>query len=179
MIEVMTNAPTVAKAIQEYANRIDRGTSRLIQMIGTPLRDDTKGRISSQNKGTWAPLSKWGRAKGKDVPLQGLSRTVKFRLISKNQGEVYAELPLGQDGKPWSLTQHHKGFENKPPSHALVVIPLRRPSELSLPSSRRTFSWIERRSGKTPARQIWPTKAQVEKVVNIEVARWLEIMANA
>jgi hypothetical protein len=172
-VVLTTTAAKTAGQLAELDRRIVAGRSHLLRLVGAAARDDVQARMNSRNRGQWRPSSKWLIAKGKPHPLAGLANLVKSRVVG-NQGQVYAELPPSTEtGAQWSLTQHHKGFENDKPKGNLVVIPVRVPSALGLSDGRKSFGFIHRNAGQTPARQIWPTDTQLQKVAEPIASRWL------
>lgn len=174
-IAITTTAPMTARQIAALETRLLRGKNALLSKVAIALRGDVRKRIGSQDSGSWPPISKWGRAKGKARALSGAGALVKSR-VKAGVGQVYAETPPDEYGNNWSLTQHHKGFTNKIESGSVVIIPLRNPSALGLPRNRTTFSFIERRAGKTPGRKIWPTREEGNAVMRPIASKWLVAM---
>ena len=172
-VTIATNARDVERKIVRIQTRITRQVPRLMRILSRVLRDDVKKRIATKDGGSWAPISKWGRAKGKNRALSGAGVFVKARVVGQ-QGQVYAETPQNKEGQNWSLTQHHKGFVNDVRPGSIVIIPLKRPGALGLPRNRRTFAFIERRAGKTPARKIWPGRDQAFALMRPLTLKWLK-----
>jgi hypothetical protein len=174
-ITFTTTADQASRRLRALARDLLRGQSRLLRLLALAGQKDVVARMDNQNGGTWAPLSHWGIAKGKNKPLQGMSSKVKG-VVKQNQALVQAELPPSREtGKAWSLTQHHKGFQNAPPSGGVVTIRVQRPEALGIGRDRTRFSFIHRRAGVTPGRKIWPSRIEAEKNIVMPVAsRWLK-----
>lgn len=176
---------------------IDRGITDGMQSVFRSLGDvyvaDVKRRIISQNDGTWAPASKWLKAKtGGTRVLDGAEKYVKARISQK-------QLAIVSTARGWSLSDHDQGFTNKlvGPGDSLdkdgrVELTIRDPRPLNLYTELRkkrdgtsvprstTFAFKPTRAGVTPARQIWPTAEQAIKLGHPIASRWLtEIVKKA
>lgn len=165
--------------------QIDLQKAVLFRSLGDALVNDVQERIRTSNRGTWAPASKWLRAKtGQSKVLLGAEKYIRAQ-ITKNALKI-----IGKSGK-WTLTQHHTGFENalRDPSeevdeHGRVVIKIKDPRVLNLYVEMRrkrdgsatprasVFAFAPKRAGRTPARQIWPTEAQANAISEPIASRW-------
>lgn len=171
---VTTNANEVAATLKAILGEINFQRDGLMGSSARALAEDAKARIKSQNQGQWAQMSKWIRAK-KDPQrvLEGAEAFVKWR-VRAGQGEVY-----GETEQDWTLTQHHEGFENKTREGEIldgkIEIDIVNPGPLGLGSNARTFGWSPNgHIGHTPARQIWASDEQAQKIVLPIASRWLQ-----
>lgn len=177
------------EAIAAYAGlqeQLETGIPRLMLTLGTALVEDVKTRIIRRDNGSWAPASKWARAKtGYSFPtLLGAEKYVRLSIRSKGAA-VVAQTP-----KEWTLTQHHEGFENKlyndgeeTDEHGRVTLKIKDAGPLNLYQEfkRKTnqpiatvFKFVPQKPGHTPARKIWPGLSEIEQVAQPVASRWLK-----
>lgn len=170
-IYIETNAPDVARRLQELAPYIKQHQIELFGELGELFLADVRKRIQTQDGGSWAEVSKWVRAKkGVDVPLKNADRFVHFRFDSDTV-EIYDET----DGD-WNLSQHDKGFVNKQDSESdgRIKIDIVDPSPLGL-SKAGPFMWVAQHGpAHTPARRIWPNETEVRAISLPITSKWLE-----
>jgi hypothetical protein len=149
---------------------------RLFQVLGEALADNVKTRIITHDSGSWAPASKWSRAKtGYAYPtLLGAEKYVKFSM-DQSTLRIYGKTP-----PEWTLTMHHKGFWNKligddEPTDRFgrVILKIKDGSPLDLPSAA-VFLFVPQKAAVTPARKIWPTTEEAQAIANPIASRWLQ-----
>lgn len=172
---IQTNAADVSQKLDRLNDDIKFSLPLLWQQIGPRLVDDVRNRITTQDGGRWADLSKWVKAK-KTVfrALQGTEQYVKWKQSGDGM-VVYGDMP-----SDWTFTQHHDGFENKEDHKAngRITIDIVNPGPLGRKSAG-PFSWIPTgETFRTPARQIWPTNEQARTIVLPIASRWLESVVN-
>lgn len=180
------NGVEIAAFFEQLSVAIDEQTPALFRSLGDVLVADVKKRIITSNTGTWAPASKWLRAKtGQSKVLLGAEKYVRASITRA------ALKIVGRSGK-WTLTQHHEGFVNKlaDPSerrdqHGRVVLKIKDPDAINLYRELRktregkvvprasVFAFIPKKAGITPARQIWPTQDQADALTRPVFSRWL------
>jgi hypothetical protein len=171
-IYITTNAPDVAKRLDELIPYIKQHQIELFGELGEAFVANVRRRIQTQDGGTWAEVSKWVRAKkGVDVPLKNADRFVHWRADGA-KGEVYAET----DGN-WTLSMHHKGFDNKNSdmdTDGRIEIDIIDPSPLGL-STAGKFSWVAKSApARTPARKVWPDDREINAITLPIGSKWLE-----
>lgn len=172
-VTVKTNAPFVAAQFKELGEAIRSQQTVVFKQIGPKIVADVQTRIKTQDNGSWAHMSKWVAAKkNPQRVLEGAERFVKYRIVG-GELQVYGET----DGE-WTLTQHHEGFENKEDHKEddRIVIDIVNPGPLGLttvPNGK--FSWVPKDAAhRTPARKIWPSEAEVDKITLPIASRWLQ-----
>lgn len=173
---IKTNADDVQRKLERLNNEIKFSMPALWSQLGPRLVDDVRERITSEDQGRWAAVSKWVRAK-KNVlrALQGTEQYVKWKI----QGDkmiVYGDMP-----GDWTFTQHHEGFENKQNNvnrWGGITIDVVNPGPLGL-SKPGPFSWMPGlEEHHTPARKIWPSDKDARDIVLPLASRWLESVVN-
>ncbi len=182
----IVNEEKIEAMFKSLGTSINEKLPLLYNAVGPALVTNIRRRIQSQDGGKWQPASKWLRAKsGQSQVLKGAERYVNYRIAAKGL-EV-----LGKGGK-WTLTQHHEGFENKlaDPSeprdgHGRVILTIKDAAPLHLYQEFRrrrngqrvgvktTFAFVPQKPGHTPARKIWPTQAEAQRIVDPLSSRWL------
>lgn len=143
-------------------------TGELWRIIGRELRNEARRNISSQDGGSYEPLSKWTRARtGRRKALVSERKHIHFRFRPARL-EVYYNMHRG-----FTLTQHHKGYTIKPKNRK-VSIPLRNPGLLNNKSWRKAkaATFVDRKPKKVPARKIWPDENKVVSVTTKAAFTW-------
>ena len=166
----MTNI-TVTGVAQTKAglNKIKRALKRtnvLLNGIGRSLRDDAKRRITTQDGGSYAPLSKWTRAQtGRRKALLPLRSGITFKLA----GGI---LQVGHDSGStlWNIGMHEKGFIQ---SNKSEMITLRNPRALKDVRGTQFFLRSPKPSV-TPARKVFANKAEAESIAKIKAEAWVK-----
>lgn len=160
----------------------------LFRSLGDVYVADVKRRIVTSDGGSWAPASKWLRAKtGQSKVLLGVEKYIKAR-ISNNK------LSIVSTARSFSLSDHDKGFTNavegpgeKHDEHGRVVLNIKDGRPLNLYTEMRkrrgvaapvsqTFAFIARKAGVTPARKIWPTVPEAISLGQPIGFKWLEAL---
>lgn len=170
------------RALQRSLTRTQRefaAPRALMMALGREFRDDVRDRINSRDNGSWAPASKWTRAKkNTNRALAGQARNISYRLVNDRKAEVIYSA-VNSQGKQISITEHHFG-KVLSADGKLTSIPITNPSPLRLPSGTSKFYFRWRKSAVVPARKIWPdapgeaaqiAKPVLSKWVNTVVAR--------
>lgn len=164
----------------------------LFRSLGDAYVNDVTRRIQTQDDGRWAKLSKWGRAKtGQDTPLLGTEKYIKARVSA-------AGLSIVSTARGFSMSDHDKGFVNKPTSpddefddFGRVVIKVKDGRPLNLYTEMRrnrksgeqvpraqVFAFKAGRPGVTPARKIWATTDEAIAIGQPIASRWLQQIVN-
>lgn len=187
------------KETQDFLNAINDAVSNptqrkvLFRSLGDALVEDVKHRIITRDGGSWAPASKWSRAKsGQAYPtLLGAEKYVKSSITADGV-TIY-----GDTRKGWTLTQHQEGFVNKlqdadeeTDDRGRVVIKIKDGRPLNLYTELRSkrgggvaptaqvFAFIPQRPGVTPGRRIWSTAAEADAIAQPIASRWFEKIVN-
>lgn len=159
----VTGVELTKKGLSKLRRDLGR-TSVLSSRMGRALVEDARRRIATQGGGSWAPLSKWTRARtGRDLALITEMENISFKLIG-------GQLVIGHDSDgSWSLDDHEKGFTTAPDVPS--TISLKRPELLGV-----TGNSIHIRRAKnsiTPARRVFPNQAEAHDVVEPIVRKWV------
>lgn len=165
-----------AKALNRAANRTDKALSQplaLMTLLGRRFRDDVRNRMNSRDNGSWAPASKWTRAKKRtNRALAGQAKNVSF-TASNNKTEVFYK-GTNSKGKSINITEHHFG-KTLPATGALVSIPIANPRPLSLPVGTTKFYFHWNKSSIVPRRKIWPDgPGEAQRIADPIVFRWVQ-----
>jgi hypothetical protein len=163
----------VQRAVQ--ALDMQKELPNLMRSLSAALSRDVKDRIKTQDDGRWDPLSKWGQAKtGQSKALLGTEQYIHARSDKDT-------IRITGDAPGWSFDDHNKGFTNQlvgpgdETSGQHVVLRLKSPEALGLKSSRSIFMFVPKPPpGKTPARKIWPTRAEATETMTPIAERWME-----
>jgi hypothetical protein len=182
----LTNGVEARDFLRRLDQRIKDTLPALFRSLGDIYVADVKHRIISQDKGRWAPASKWLRAKkGHSRVLDGAERFIRARVNA-------SRLAIVSTARGWSLTQHHDGFENqltgpkdqfddqgrvvlklrdgRPLNH---YVEMRRKRDGSTTPRASVFAFIATKAGVTPARKIWPNTDEAIRLGNPTASRWL------
>lgn len=127
------------------------------------MRDYVRATITMQGrKRKYAPLGKWQSAKtGRRKALITLRPNIKSRY-DNTKGEVY----YNQTQSGWHIDMHHTGFTSPAVVGKRMVVPSRGGGVLA--------AFHNRKASKIPAREVWPTQAEVNKEVGIIFKDWVE-----
>lgn len=138
----------------------------LFGALGRKVRDDVRKRITTQGDGSWAPLSKWTRARtGRRKALITERSRVTF-IVKPNRVEiVYIER-----SNNWNLTKHHRGFKNSGFSGKKVTIPLRNPGALKVSGNSLTI--LSAKPSVVPARTVWTPAGKLRRIALPVVNAW-------
>lgn len=161
----------VLRKLKEYKQDYTSGSaehSKLMTRLGRRGRDYARARITSQGDGTWAPLSKWTRAKtGRRKALITERPRIKFRHV-KAGVVIYHDSPSNE----WDLAKHGRGF-TRPAVRGKVVIPLKAPRILGV---NKPYIVLPRGSPATytPPRVVFERDDIImRKVVRPELRKWV------
>lgn len=139
----------------------------LFGALGRKLRDDVRRRITTQGDGSWAPLSKWTRARtGRRKALITERRRVVFIVKPKRLDIVYLER-----SSEWDLTSHHRGFTTPGFRGKKAVIPLRNPSALGVKGNSITI--FSAKPSKVPARPVWTPRNKILRILKPITSAWV------
>jgi hypothetical protein len=148
-----------------------RRTNPLMNSIGRALRDDARRRITTQDGGTYDPLSKWTRAQtGRRKALITERKNISFKLVG-------GTLQIGhQSPGNWSIEQHEKGFVEQ---NASETITLRNPKALK--DIRGTQFFLKNpKPSVVPARKVFANRAEAESIAKKKADQWVKkIVARA
>jgi hypothetical protein len=172
----MRRANAIIKGVMRDAEKV----RPLLTRIGRSLRDDSKKRISSQDGGTYAPLSKWtrartGRRKAFITQRKGIGFRVKGPLLSIGHTVIHTDT---SDNKQWNFNQHARGFTTPAGTHP-VSIKIRNPKALKKPRPEPGGMMILHKYKKqeTPARQVFPNPFQAQRIIRRDAEIWLRNIA--
>lgn len=131
------------------------------------MRDYVRHTITLQGRRkSYTALSAWTRAKtGRRKALITLRPRIKARW-DKSKGEVY----FAPASSSWHIDQHHTGFTSPAVTNKRMVVPLKA-------GGVRVF-W-SRKASKIPAREVWPTRREVEREVTPFFASWVDKLARS
>lgn len=155
---------------------LSKGLLELVRTCAAILRDDAKKRMGSSDSGSWAPPSKWIKAKkGARKALAGMQRYIKSRAIrsvgrgaNSAAGIVYFANP----DNDWNINDHHTGF-TRPATGRFVTISLKQPSHLGLRPGTSKFRFRSVKPSVVPARKIWATEAEAISKIELPASMWL------
>jgi hypothetical protein len=173
MANININVTGISKTNKGLAKikRAIRRTDTLMNGIGRALRDDARRRITSQDGGTYAPLSKWTRAQtGRRKALITERNNIKFRL----QGGI---LQIGHeaDGN-WNIGMHESGFVEDNKSETIT---LKNPKALKDVRGTQFFLKSPKPSV-VPARKVFANKFETESIAKRKADEWIKkIVARA
>lgn len=141
----------------------------LMGRLGRAFRDDARLRITNQDGGNYAPLSKWTRARtGRRKALVTEKKNISFIVSGAKSIVVIGHTAKGD----WSLNMHEKGFVTPGFSGFSTIIPLKNPSALSGVRGNR----ITIRGAKpsiVPARRVYATKVEATTIIRPIIEDWL------
>jgi len=160
----VTGLSNAKKSLAKIQRAIKR-TDPLMNAIGRALRDDARRRITTQDGGTYAPLSKWTRAQtGRRKALITERKNISFKLV----GGV---LQIGhQSPGNWSIQQHEKGFVEQ---NASETITLRNPKALK--DVRGTQFFVKNpKASVVPARKVFANNAEAESIARKKANEWVK-----
>lgn len=159
-------------------NRDIKRTSVLFNQLGRSLRDDAKKRITTQDGGQYAPLSKWTKARtGRRKAL--ITERPGITFIAKKDFVLIGHVPskgstTGQESKSWNLGMHERGFTT-PGSNRPTPVILKRPNYIKEPRPKPGGLFIFRNTkpSVTPARQVFANPYQARAIVGRIARKWL------
>ena len=162
----------VKRKLREYKQDFSAGSpehARLMTALGRAGRDYGRKRITTQGDGSWAPLSKWTRAKtGRRKALITERQNIKYRKTRLGV-EIFHDSPSPN----WSLATHARGF-TRPAVRGKVVIPLKVPSILGV---NKPYIVLPKGSPATvtPPRPVFENDDTVmRKVIRPQIRLWLQ-----
>lgn len=163
---VVKNGVKIERGVRRLGRTLLRESPSLFKVLGRVLRDDVRQRIRTQDGGKWAPLSPWTVARtAKRRPLAGQDRNIKFKVLSRRL-EVYFDAPSN-----WDISKHHRGY-TIPADGGYHSIAIKRPSALGLSPGTTRFRFRWSKSGKVPARKIWPTPNEAKRIAEPHIKPW-------
>lgn len=165
-----------ARELNRAATRTNKALAQplaLMTLLGRAFRDDVRKRINSRDNGSWAPPSKWTRAKKRtNRALSGQAKKVSFTASARKAEVFYSG--VSSKGKSISLTEHHFG-KTLPATGALISIPIANPRPLSLPPGTTKFYFKWNKSSVVPRRKIWPDgPGEANRITDPIASRWLQ-----
>lgn len=166
-----TGLGKTVKGLNQIKRSLKR-TNTLMNGIGRALRDDAKRRITTQDGGTYAPLSKWTRAQtGRRKALITERKNITFKLV----GGI---LQIGHtsDDPRWNIGMHERGFVEDNKSETIT---LRNPKALK--DVRGTQFFLKSpKASVVPARKVFANKAETESIARMKADAWIKkIVARA
>lgn len=150
-------------------SRMERSLKRPQVVYGRAarhMREYVRRTITLQGrKRNYIRLSHWTRGRtGRRKALITLRPYIKSRYDSTS-GQVYFQ----QRDASWHIDQHHTGFTSPAVVNKRMVIPKAGGGILA--------AFMNRKASKIPAREVWPTKAEVTKEVTRMFATWVDGVA--
>ena len=126
------------------------------------MRDYVRETISMQGrKRSYVPLSTWTKRRtGRRKALITLRQNIMARW-DNSRGQVFFE----QRDVGWHIDQHHTGYTSPAVLNKRMVVPKHGGGILAVFSNRK--------AAKTPAREVWPTQAEVNKEVTPIFNAWV------
>jgi len=141
-------------------------TTPLFNRIGRGLRDDARRRITTQDGGNYAPLSKWTRARtGRRKALVTEKKNIGFKMIG-------GRLLIGHTATGWNISMHEKGFITPGFKGRTVTIPLRNPSALKNVKGN-TITIRGAKASIVPARRVFPNENEAVTIIKPIINDWL------
>ena len=155
-----------SRKLRSSLKRLETDLKRPASMYGQAsrhMRDYVRGTIKAQGrKRSYAPLSRWTKGRtGRRKALITLVNRFKAKWDNR-RGEVYFD-PVST---AWNITQHHQGFTSPAVDGKRMVVPKAGGGRLAV--------FTRRKASKVPAREIWPTAAELIREVQPIVAKWVE-----
>ncbi len=140
-------------------------TNPLMNGIGRALRDDARRRITTQDGGTYAPLSKWTRAQtGRRKALITERKNITFKLVG-------GSLQIGHVSPgAWTIGMHERGFVEQNKSETIT---LRNPKALKDVRGTQFFLKSPKPSV-TPARKVFANRAETESIARRKADEWIK-----
>jgi len=144
-----------------------RNNNAFLRRVGRALRDDARLRITTQDGGTYAPLSKWTKAKtGRRKALITERKNIQFKLTA-------GAIQVGHEGSAgWELTSHEKGFTLPGMPETFT---LKRPNFLAPGPNLKgdQVTVFGKKPSKVPARRVFPTRAEANVILVREAEKWI------
>ena len=161
----ITGVVETQKGINKIMRDVNK-TSVLFRRIGQGLRDDARRRITTQDGGKYAPLSKWTRARtGRRKALTTEKKNINFRVTGST-------LLIGHTATGWNLSMHEKGFRTPGFSGRSVTIPLKNPKALrNIKGDSITIRAAK--ASDVPARRVFPNEGEATTIIRPIVNDWL------
>jgi hypothetical protein len=153
----------VQRSLRRYRDQIASSPS-LMRSLSFQLRDYVRETMKMQGrKRPWAPLSQMTMLRtGRRKPLTPLVSAIKSSYTPTSV-QVYFENPKNQD---WTIEQHHKGYT--------IPAKVGRQGFYAARGGAPHF-FMYRKSAKVPAREIIPTRAEINKVISGTVTNWINL----
>jgi hypothetical protein len=151
----------VQRSLRRYRENLMESAS-LMRRLSFNLRDYVRETMQMQGrKRPWAPLAQFTMLRtGRRKPLTTLVRHIKSEYTPTTL-RVFFENPKGED---WTIEQHHKGF----------IIPPRVGRQGFYTARAHTpMFFMTSRGAKVPAREIIPTRREVDSVISAAVTDWV------
>ena len=162
MLTIDIDDENVARSLRRYRENLNESAS-LMRRLSFNLRDYVRDTIKMQGrKRPYEPLAEMTRLRtGRRNALTTLQSAIKSTYTPTTLS-VFFENP--KPGQTWTIEQHHKGFYVPPQIGRQGFYAAR---------SGRPVYFMTSRGHKIPAREVIPTKAEVDKVVSAAVTDWV------
>lgn len=172
MPEIIVHSEKLDKAILDFGSALGRTTVPNGRAART-LRDYVRQTITMQGrKRPYAPLSKWTKARtNRRKALITLRPRIKASW-DDSKGVVYFDAPSSD----WHIDMHHRGYRIPAISGKLMVVPAAKFFG-NRPAGGTFAAFKSRKASKVPAREIWPNKAEVKKVIEPIYKDWVQNQA--
>lgn len=161
----VTGIVETQRGIKQIMRNVNK-TKTLFSRLGRGLRNDARRRITTQDGGQYAPLSKWTRARtGRRKALTTEKKNISFMMIG-------SRLLIGHTATGWSLNMHEKGFITPGFSGKSVTIPLRNPSALKNVKGN-SITIRGAKASVVPARRVFPNEGEAVTIIKPIIEDWL------
>jgi len=157
-VQITVDAKAVNRAINGVRTMMHQRKS-VLDSIGKGLMEYTKETITTQGRGTWAPLAKTTRlATGRNKALLPIRDQIRYRSnVSASTATVYfSGRPVG-----WNLEMHATGFTSRSVKGPVMA-------------NRRLGVFSARKESVIPPRRVFPTTDEAAKIAGPLVDKWVE-----
>lgn len=136
-----------------------RSKKSLLDSIGKALMEYTQTTITTQGRGTWAPLAKSTKlTTGRQKALITLRPYIRFRT---NQSAGTATVYFSKRPSGWTLEQHEKGFTSRPVNGVLM-------------KARNIGFFNKRKASVVPPRKVFPSTGEASTISGPIVRAWVD-----
>lgn len=161
----VTGVVETKRGIQQIIRDVNK-TNPLYKRIGRGLRDDARRRITTQDGGKYAPLSKWTRARtGRRKALVTEKKNISFKMIG-------GKLIIGHTATGWNISMHEQGFTTSGFSGKKVTITLKNPNALRDVKGN-SITIRGAKASEVPARRVFPTEKESITIIKPIIEDWL------
>jgi hypothetical protein len=161
MLSITIDDAQVQASLRRYRENLEESAS-LMRRLSFNLRDYVRDTIKMQGrKRPYEPLAPMTRLRtGRRNALTTLQSAIKSSYTATTV-QVYFDNPKGES---WTIEQHHKGFYVPPKVGRQGFYAARTGAPVFFMSSR---------GHKVPAREVIPTKAEINSVISVAVTNWV------